>query len=235
MRRPGHRRLVSRRAGPAQQGTAGGPPWGWGRPHPPGCPTQVQRCSLPSGPLVTGPVFQGQSLVWPPFVDSPQAEDRECRLCLKPQGPPSRQASGHRTRRGSSRLQSGPWPPALALGCLSPRAGSRSWRGDRPEALPGQAPATCPLGTRGGRVGEPLGLSFPDCTVREAVVLLLIQTRPLTGVQGRLLVSSQTDPGLWAAGGHPCCLEGPSLLLKWTWAQISAWVPSDRELKSSAV
>lgn len=173
--------------------------------------------------------------MWPLSVNSPQAEDRECRLCLKPRGPPGHQASGHRTRRGSSRLQPGSWPPALALGCLSPRTGSRSCRGDRPEALPGQGPATCPLGTRGGRVGQPLGLRFPDCTVREAVMLLLIQTRPLTGVQGRLLVSSQTDPGLWAAGGHPRRLEGPSLLLKWTWAQISAWAPSDWELKSSAV
>lgn len=148
--------------------------------------------------------------------------------------PAGRQASGHRTRMGSSRLQPGPWPPALALGCLSPRAGSRSCQGDRPEALTGQAPATCPLGTQCGRVGEPPGLSFPDCTVRETVILSFIQTRPLTGVQGRLLVSSWTDLGLWAAGGRPRLLEGPSLLLKWTWAQISARAPSDLEPKSSA-
>lgn len=47
-------------------------------------------------------------------------------------------------------------------------------------------------------------------------------------------MNSWTDLGLWAAGGRPRLLEGPSLLLKWTWAQISARVPSDLEPKSSA-
>ena len=156
---------------------------------------------------------------------------------LVPEAPGAAQPSGLGPQDEEGQVPAAAWPlapsprPRLSL--------SQNWKpfllGDRPEALPGQGPATCPLGTRGGRVGQPLGLRFPDCTVREAVMLLLIQTRPLTGVQGRLLVSSQTDPGLWAAGGHPCRLEGPSLLLKWTWAQISAWAPSDWELKSSAV
>lgn len=86
-----------------------------------------------------------------------------------------------------------------------------------------------------GRGGGAPSLSFPDYTVRETVVLPHIQSRPLTGVQGRLRVSSRTQPGLWAAGGHPRRLEGPSPLVKWTWAQISVWPPSDPEPKSTAI
>lgn len=48
-------------------------------------------------------------------------------------------------------------------------------------------------------------------------------------------MSSWTDLGLWAAGGHPRRLKGPSPLLKQTWVQILAWPPSDPEPKSTTI
>ena len=130
-----------------------------------------------------------------------------------------------------------PWPPTLALGCLPPRAGGRFCQGGQTSGPDWPGSGHVPSGGLGwwGGVGEPPSLSFPDHTVRATVVLPLIQSRPLTGVQGRLRVGSRTQPGLWVADGHPRRLEGPSPLLKRTWAQISVWPPSDPEPKSTTI
>lgn len=72
-------------------------------------------------------------------------------------GAAGHQASGHRTRTGSSRLQLparfGPvLPPSLSAVSL-PELEAISAGGDRPAALTGQALATCPLGAWGGGAG----------------------------------------------------------------------------------
>lgn len=167
-----------------------GPNLGLGAPAPPGAPQTDTVVLPPFWATCHGASFLGTEPCVAALDRVPAGGGQRMLLVPEAPGAAGRQASGHRM---SSLLQPGPQPrPALALSShprprLSP---SRSWQ---PFLLGGQTSGPdwpgsghVPSGALGwwGRVGEPPSLSFPDCTVRETVILSLIQTRPLTGCRG---------------------------------------------------